>query len=172
MTQKPLQITSSVRTGSKANCAEFFSVSLPTVESWIRKGMPVVQRGAKGVAWVIDLCAAAEWRFAAPADSETDPDLMEPGDRDKWYAGQTKKRDLQVRDGELLEASDADRTFATALAALSNDMKSIPDDFERKHGIAPEHCILIEGALFVAMERMAATLATRSPSCMHECDPE
>lgn len=160
MTQKPLQITSTVRTGSKANCAEFFGVSLPTVESWIRKGMPIVQRGAKGVAWVIDLCAAAEWRFAAPADSDTDPDSMAPGDRKAWYEGETKRRDLQIRDGELIPAGDVERVIATAFAAIASDIRAIPDNLERRYGIAGDVAESVEALLHDAMDAMAQRLST------------
>lgn len=149
--------------GSKAACAEFFDVSLPTVEAWIRKGMPVVQRGAKGVAWVIDLCAAAEWRFAGPADSDVDPDGMMPSDRKAWYEGETKRRDLQVRDGELIPAADVERVVATAFAAIASDIRAIPDNLERKYGIAGEVAESVEALLHDAMDAMADRLAHLAP---------
>lgn len=163
MNTKPVQITSSVRTGSKAACAEFFDVSLPTVEAWIRRGMPVVQKGSKGVAWVIDLLAAAQWRFAGQSDGSADPDTMTPTDRKAWYEGETKRRDLQIRDGELIPSGDVERVVATAFAALSSDIRSIPDNLERKYGIAGDVAESVEALLHEAMDAMADRLSKLAP---------
>jgi len=156
-------MTSSVRMGSKAGCAEFFDVSLPTVEAWIRRGMPVVQKGAKGVAWVIDLMAAAQWRFAGPTDSEVDPDSMTPTDRKAWYEGETKRRDLQIRDGELIPAADVERVVATAFAAIASDIRAIPDNLERKYGIDGAVAESVEALLYEAMDAMADRLSKLAP---------
>ncbi len=163
MSQKPAPLTSSVRIGSKAACAEFFDVSLPTIEAWIRRGMPVVQRGAKGIAWEIDLHAAAQWRFAGPTDSEADPDSMSPGDRKAWYEGETKRRDLQIRDGELIPAGDVERVIATAFAAIASDIRAIPDNLERRHGIAGDVAESVESLLHEAMDAMADRLSKLAP---------
>lgn len=163
MTAKTNKIHTSARIGSKAACAEFFDVSLPTIEAWIRRGMPVVQKGAKGVAWVIDLCAAAEWRFAGPKDSESDPEGMSPADRKAWYEGETKRRDLQIRDKELIPAGDVERVIATAFAAISSDIRAIPDNLERKYGISGDVAESVEALLHEAMDAMADKLATLAP---------
>ena len=170
MSQKVSNITSNVRIGSKANCAEFFCVSLPTIESWIRKGMPVVQRGAKGVAWSIDLCAAAEWRFSVPAGAEgtADPESMTPIERKAWYEGETKRRDLQIRDRELIPAGDVERTVATAFAAISTGLRAIPDLLERKYGLSGEIAGNVSEALDLELEALADRLATMAPVTVEE----
>ena len=164
MTAKPDKIHTSARIGSKAACAEFFDVSLPTVEAWIRRGMPVVQKGAKGVAWVIDLCAAAEWRFAGPKDAESDPEGMSPADRKAWYEGETKRRDLQIRDKELIPAADVERVIATAFAAISSDIRAIPDNLERRHGIPGDVAESVEALLHEAMDALADKLSSLAPT--------
>lgn len=163
MNHKTAQITSGARMGSKAACAEFFGVSLPTVESWIRKGMPVVQRGAKGIAWAIDLCAAAEWRFAGPADSEVNPDDMAPTDRKAWYEGETKRRDLQIRDRELIPAGDVERVVSTAFAGIAAGLRAIPDLLERKYGIAGDVAEKVAEAQDLELEALADRLAVLAP---------
>ncbi len=163
MSQNTAKITSSVRTGSKAACAEFFDVSLPTVEAWIRRGMPVVQRGAKGVAWQIDLLAAAQWRFAGADESGADPDSLSPQDRKAWYEGETKRRDLQIKDGELIPAGDVERVIATAFAAISSDIRAIPDNLERQYGISGEVAESVEALLHDAMDAMADRLSQLAP---------
>lgn len=154
--------------GSKAACAEFFDVSLPTVEAWMRRGMPTVQKGSKGVAWVIDLLAAAQWRFSGPADSEVDPDSMPPTDRKAWYEGETKRRDLQIRDGELIPAGDVERVIATAFAAIASDIRAIPDNLERKYGITGDVAESVEVLLHEAMDSLSDRLAKLAPVGVEE----
>lgn len=125
--------------------------------------MPVVQKGAKGVAWVIDLLAVAQWRFAGPSDSDADPDSLSPQDRKAWYEGETKRRDLQVKDGELIPAGDVERVIATAFAAISSDIRAIPDNLERQYGIAGEVAESVEALLHDAMDAMADRLSQLAP---------
>ena len=89
---------------NKAELATWFEVSLPTIEAWIRKGMPIAQRGSRGVPWVIDLLEVAEWRFSGRADNdgEIDPERLSPADRKAWYEGEARRRDLQERDRVVL----------------------------------------------------------------------
>lgn len=163
-TKNEQQRPSSIRLGSKSGCAEFFGVSLPTVESWVRRGMPTVQQGSRGVAWVIDLLAVAEWRFTGKAgDGEADPEEMAPSDRKAWYEGETKRRDLQVRDRELIPAGDVERVIATAFAALASDVWAIPDLLERRHGVSGELAGQVADALAPAMEALAGRLAEFAP---------
>lgn len=49
---------------NKHEVAAFFEVSLPTVDAWLRKGMPYEQKGGKGKPWIFDLRKVNEWRAA------------------------------------------------------------------------------------------------------------
>lgn len=163
MKPEQISIRKSVRIGNKAECAEFFGVSLPTIEAWIRKGLPVEQKGSKGVSWVIDLLVAAEWRFAGRSGDDQDPESMEPQDRKAWYDGETKRRDLQIKDRELIPAQDVERVIATAFAAIASDVRAIPDNLERKHGISGEVAEAVESELHLAMDTLASRLAEMAP---------
>jgi len=46
---------------NKAEAAEIFGVSLPTIDAWIRKGAPVVRRGTNGLDYEICAAAFGEW---------------------------------------------------------------------------------------------------------------
>lgn len=163
MKQAAAAISPSLRMGNKAQCAEFFGVSTYTIEGWIRKGMPVVDRGSRGVSAVIDLLSAAEWKFATQHEGGKDPELMEAQDRKAWYEGETKRRDLQIKDRELIPAHDVERVIATAFAAISSDVRAIPDNLERKHGISGEVAEAVEAELHLAMDSLASRLAEMAP---------
>lgn len=158
------RIGGGTRCANKAGCAEFFDVSIPTVDAWIRRGMPVVQKGSKSVAWQIDLLAVAQWRFGAQTTGgSVDPESLEPMQRRAWYEGETKRRELQVRDSELIPAADVERVVATAFAALSSDIRAIPDNLERRHGIAGDVAEKVAAALDEAMQSTSERLAELAP---------
>ena len=48
---------------NRAQLADIFGVSLPTVTAWHREGMPAVQEGRKGKEWVFDTVDCLEWYF-------------------------------------------------------------------------------------------------------------
>lgn len=46
---------------TKRATADALDVSLPTVDRWIARGCPVLERGAKGKPWQLDLAAVVQW---------------------------------------------------------------------------------------------------------------
>lgn len=149
-----------LRKANKAEVAEFFDVSIPSVEGWLRRGCPVVQRGSRTVPWVFDLLDVATWRITGQrTDADVDPDTLPPSERKAWYEGETRKRELQVRDRELIPAAEVEQAIATAFAAIAQDMRAIPDNLERRHGIAPAVAEAVETALLEAMDHLADRLA-------------
>lgn len=57
---------------NRADLAQAFDVSLPTIDSWIRKGCPYRQRGSNGKAWQFSLPEVARWREMMARQSEQD----------------------------------------------------------------------------------------------------
>lgn len=125
-----------VRKANKAELAEFFDVSLPTIESWVRRGCPVVQQGRKGVSWVFDLRAAAKWRYGSDEQEENqDPDAMTPKDRKDWYDGEKRRREIQIQDGELILVADFDIEFSRLVKLTAGALETLPDLLERDAGL-------------------------------------
>jgi len=48
---------------NRTELAAFFEKSLPTIDSWVRKGCPVLQRGGRGREWLFNPADVAEWRI-------------------------------------------------------------------------------------------------------------
>lgn len=129
---------SSLRKANKAQVAEFFDVSMATVDAWLRRGCPYVQHGNKGLAWVIDLRAAAEWYFKGASDkaaSSEDPEKLAPKERLDWYKG-TRERTKHLEEcGELMKAADYETALSAALKAVAVGLESFPDQLERDVGL-------------------------------------
>ncbi|AHF03424.1 terminase [Marichromatium purpuratum 984] len=124
------------RLANKAQVAEFFEVSVPTVDAWLRRGCPVVERGGRGRQWRIDLLEVARWRFGgdAPEDGD-DPEKMAPKDRLDWYKGARERTKHLQECGELLPAAEFERTLSAVLQGVAMGLESLPDILERDAGI-------------------------------------
>ena len=48
---------------NRAELATLFEVSLPTVDAWVRKGCPVVERGGRGREWKFHFAEVFNWRI-------------------------------------------------------------------------------------------------------------
>lgn len=147
---------------NKAQCAQFFDVSLPTIDAWIRKGAPVEQRGSQGVSWVIDLRAIAEWVYSSPADANTsyDPNDLPPTDRRAWFQSENERLKFEAEQRELIPAGEVEETVATAFAAIAHLIRGIPDELERKHGLSGEVIELVEDGLMSAQDTLADRLSS------------
>ncbi|MFV1601992.1 MULTISPECIES: terminase small subunit [unclassified Phaeobacter] len=50
------------RNVNRTELAEINGVSMPTVDDWVSRGCPVVQRGARGRAWIFNTAEVRSWR--------------------------------------------------------------------------------------------------------------
>lgn len=171
---KPKALTAlpECRAANKAILSQFFDVSLPTIDSWVKKGMPVVQRGSRSVPWVFDLLECAQWRFGftPEGEDEINPETLPPTERKAWYDSEHKRRDLQERDRALIPASEVEQTIATAFSAISQGMRAIPDNLERRLGCGPETAEAVELIIEEEMNAMADRLASLSPTIEEDID--
>lgn len=90
---------------NRQQLGESIGVSLPTIDAWVREGMPVVQRGGRGVAWEFDLAACVQWygekqRRQAAGDAPTD---IEEAKRRKVSA-EAEMAELEVAKAKSLVA--------------------------------------------------------------------
>jgi phage terminase Nu1 subunit (DNA packaging protein) len=153
------------RRANKKLVAEFFDVSLPSVEAWVRRGCPVVYRGSKTEPWLFDLLTVAEWRInGSNPEAAIDPDKLAPNERRAWYDSEARKRELQIKDRQLIPKPEVEQAIATAFAALAQEMKAITDNLERRFGISPEIIEAVEDSLHVGMDGMRERLANLSPA--------
>lgn len=63
----------------------------------------------------------------------------------------------------VIPAAEVEQAIATAFAAIAQDLRAIPDNLERRHGIAPAVAEAVEAALFEAMDGLADRLANLAP---------
>ena len=128
---KPDHIPAS-RLGNKAELAEFFGVALTTVDQWLRRGCPYVQRGSRGIQWKFDFLDVAKWKYGAADDNvDEDPEKMPPKDRLDWYRGNRERTKHMEEAGELIPAAVFETELAAVLKKIAVTMESLPDVLER-----------------------------------------
>jgi phage terminase Nu1 subunit (DNA packaging protein) len=67
----------SIRKVNRAELAEVFGVSLPTVDAWIRAGCPFDQRGTSGKPWIFDTADVLRWREERAAQEASGGDVQD-----------------------------------------------------------------------------------------------
>ncbi len=158
-----------IRRANKSQVAEFFDVSLPTVEAWIRKGCPVAERGARGISWVMDLRAVAQWLYQAEqSNTPRDPDSLPPQDRKAWYDAEARKRDLAEKAKELLPRAEVEQAAATAFAAVTQDLLAVSDQLERLHAVPPDIAGKVDAAICAALESLRERVGRLTPGGIAE----
>lgn len=140
---------------NKTECAEFMGVSLPTVEAWIRAGMPVIEEGTNGKAWRIQASEVWAWREAqrraeltrrseAQAAIEAmrlkliggkSGDTMRglpPKERQAIYAAEATHEQLKRERNITLLRQDVEDAFADMLSLVRDSVTAFPDRLERE----------------------------------------
>ncbi len=141
MTVQSLNVSQPTRSANKSQAAEWFGVSLATIDNWIRRECPVTTRGNKGQAWSFDLRELAQWYYgrqasaAAGADGDPDPDSLDPKGRLDWYRGTREKMRHLQESGELIGLEDFRQGLARPFKLLANTVESLPDVLERDAGL-------------------------------------
>ena len=134
------------RKANKAEAAEWFGVSIPSIDGWLRRGCPYVQRGERGKQWVLDLHDMARWRFAGSDDQpEEDPEKLDPKARLDWYRGSTERDKWLERRKELVQVSDYERELGAVLKRVAMALETLPDVVERETGLPGAAIEVVQG---------------------------
>lgn len=96
---------------NRAELAEVFDISLPTVTAWTGEGMPYLEAGAKGKPWYYDTVACMDWwaenkrRRARPTTGPSNFDG--PGDMPETYDEAERRKMVANADKAELELAKA-----------------------------------------------------------------
>lgn len=152
------------RRANRAGVAAFFGVSVGAVDSWTRSGCPCAVRGSRGVSAVYDLLEVARFRLVPKKQADGNPDAIDPkklapGERKAWYESEIKRRDLQIRDRELIPADEVGRVIATSFSAIAQTIRSLPDNLERRYSLPADVVEGIERTMDDALDGLADHLS-------------
>jgi phage terminase Nu1 subunit (DNA packaging protein) len=114
---------------NRSGVADMFGVALTTVDTWVRAGCPVVQRGSRGVEWSFNTADVARWREderakqAAGAAPQDEDEL-----RKRRMVAETLTAELTLAKarGEVAPIDQVERMMARAFAEVRAGMRNIP----------------------------------------------
>lgn len=142
--------------------ADFFSVSVPTVKEWIKRGCPVLEGGSNGVAYQLDLRQVGAWRREEIERADDERTRREAANRQlalELFGGEllttsgdggqhlTPKQMRELADaqkhlmlvererGSLVKADDMAVAISGAFKRIADRLRLIPDDLQRRHGL-------------------------------------
>ena len=120
--------------GNKAELAEFFQVSAPTIDDWVRRDCPFVTRGKSGVDWVFDFRAVRSWREAyivTHAGNNKDTTTANAVRRRAVAEAGLKELELATLEGSLIDAELIRRGLDGVIVNQRTILMSLPSQIGR-----------------------------------------
>lgn len=114
---------------NRTELAEFFGIAMPTVDDWIRRGCPVVERGGRGRAWKFNTAEVATWRIERVRDEATGvASASEAELRRRKMAAETGKAELEfaIAKGEVAPVRQFQMAITKVNAELRASLRIIP----------------------------------------------
>lgn len=113
---------------NRSGLAEHMAVSLPTIDRWVKDGMPVVTRGARGVEWSFDLADVIQWyaqRKAEAAGGAVD-DLAEIEKRTARAKMEQAELALAQARSQVAPLSEFQRVQSSMMAIIRQNIMNVP----------------------------------------------
>lgn len=116
------------QTVNRSALADIFGVALPTVDGWVRQGVPIVQRGGRGRQWEFDTADVAAWlrdKAVSDATGETQADETEITRRTKKAGMLLAELNLAKAKGEVAPVRDFERAQAAVFAQIRANVMNV-----------------------------------------------
>ena len=139
----------------RTDAAEFFGVSLPTIDAWIRKGAPVKKRNARGGVGGLNLADLARHRIKTAQGRDRDP-VAERARRDSEAADKLALDNARTR-GELLDLTETRLSWVGTMTEVKQRILALPASLAPQViGATTEEARgLIEAAIHDALSSLA-----------------
>lgn len=115
---------------NRTGLSEVFGVALNTIDSWVRNGCPVVQKGAgKGQEWQFNTAAVSNWLRERDVEDATGgiPDDIEALKCRKLLAdAQLAELELAQKKGEVAHIEEFERMWSLAMGQLRQNILGVP----------------------------------------------
>lgn len=113
---------------NRADLANINGVSLPTVDEWVRRGCPVVQRGGRGRAWKFNTAEVRSWRDDDIRAQASHPEMATKDELTlRKLAAETEQAELDLAraKAELVPVEQFDRALAKAFGEVRAGVRNV-----------------------------------------------
>jgi phage terminase Nu1 subunit (DNA packaging protein) len=117
------------QTVGKREIAQIFGVAESTVNEWIRRGCPVLDRGGKGIAWQINTAEVSEWLKKRAVEDVAGDTLADESElKRRKLAADTAKVELELAKvkGEVVPLKQLERALANTFAEVKTNIRNVP----------------------------------------------
>jgi len=117
------------QTVGKREIAQIFGVAESTVNEWIRRGCPVLDRGGKGIAWQINTAEVSEWLKKRAVEDVAGDTLADESElKRRKLAADTAKAELELAKvkGEVVPLKQLERALANTFAEVKTNIRNVP----------------------------------------------
>ena len=115
---------------NRTGLSEVFGVALNTIDSWVRQGCPVVQKGAgKGQEWQFNTAQVSKWlrdRDVEEAAGGIPDDMDELKLRKQKAETELAELELAQKKGEVALISEFERIWAMSMGQLRQNILGVP----------------------------------------------
>lgn len=113
---------------NRSDIARHMGVSMPTIDRWVKEGMPVIERGGRGVQWLFNLPDVIRWwgdRRAKDAAGDVPDDLAEIEKRTAKAKMLEAELRLAKARGEVALIADFERAQAKVFAQIRANVMNV-----------------------------------------------
>jgi len=115
----------------RSEIADLFGVGESTVDQWVRKGMPVVEKGSRGVKWQINTAQVSEWLKSRAVEEITGKfDATDERElRRRKLAAETAKAEIElakIRE-EVADVADIEKQLTELFTRIKKNLRNIPN---------------------------------------------
>lgn len=126
-----MSYSNSIKLVNRSQLAAIFGKSLVTIDSWVRRGMPIVQKGNKTKEWQFDTTMVAQWRedqaIASALGNVEDIGLEELKKRKLAVEVNLLEVELQERRNEVVTLKEVEHNLSQVFITLKQRLRTIPD---------------------------------------------
>lgn len=113
---------------NRSGLSEVFGVSLPTIDEWVRRGCPVVERGGRGRQWQFNTARVRSWREEVVREEATGVQVV-PADelKRRKLEAETEMAELDLERARDLVApiEQIERAMAKAFGEVRANMRNV-----------------------------------------------
>lgn len=155
---------------NKRDLADFFAVSLPTLDAWVSSGLPALVEGTNGRSWEFQASVAWAWKCSRDESerlksTEAQASIaamrlalvggkagdsiqsLAPKERQQLYEVEAAYEKLKRERNQSLDRDEVSVVMTKLLQIFRDSLSMLPDTLERKLGLdgkgvdaAVEHC--------------------------------
>lgn len=126
-----MQSKSDIKSVNRIELATLLKRSVVTIDSWVRKGMPYIQKNNQTNEWEFDVADVIQWRedqAVAKAGLKIEDTTVEELKKRKLIAEiEILEDDLQKRRQEVVKIAEAEQAVTHAFLTIKQRLRTIPE---------------------------------------------